>query len=64
MIIVYYRNPTYSSASELDITWPLFDKKTLQYLYIGNNNVTVSSLIGDDHFTFWEQFYSSTGTYI
>ncbi|KAJ8725240.1 hypothetical protein PYW07_016198 [Mythimna separata] len=55
-------NPTHSPA--FNMTWPIFDKKTLQFVDIGNENLTVSSMVGDDSYNFWEQLYDSTGMYI
>ncbi|KAJ8727212.1 hypothetical protein PYW08_015609 [Mythimna loreyi] len=54
-------NPTYSPA--FNMTWPLFDKKTLQFVDIGNGNLTVFSMDADGSFNFWEQLYGSLGTY-
>ncbi|KAJ8727211.1 hypothetical protein PYW08_015608 [Mythimna loreyi] len=56
-----YGNPT---ESESGIKWSQFDKETKQFMEIGNDNLTLSSLDGDETYNFWEKFYCSTGTYI
>ncbi|KAJ8725216.1 hypothetical protein PYW07_016174 [Mythimna separata] len=42
---VKYGNPTHAYESESGIKWPLFEKETKQLLNIGNDDLTVSSLI-------------------
>ncbi|XP_063892783.1 uncharacterized protein LOC110374429 [Helicoverpa armigera] len=58
-------NPMNSSA--FNVTWPLFNNNTKQYMNLGNNGsqviTTVSSVDEDDELNFWEEFYASIGYY-
>ncbi|KAJ8725239.1 hypothetical protein PYW07_016197 [Mythimna separata] len=59
-----YGNPTHTSESESGIKWPLFDKETMQCLNIENDNITVTSLVDDATYNFWEEFYCAARSYI
>ncbi|PZC79832.1 hypothetical protein B5X24_HaOG200167 [Helicoverpa armigera] len=58
-------NPMDSSA--FNVTWPLFNNRTKQYMNLGNNGsqviTTVSSVDEEDELNFWEEFYASIGYY-